>query len=390
MYLDGGGLYLQIAKGGSKSWIYRYMLRGRTHAMGLGPCHLITLAEARDKAYEYRRQKFDGVDPLKKKREARKEEVRAAVAEVDFKHCAGLYIESHAVGWRNAKHAEQWHSTLSTYAYPVLGNTPVQSIDTAAVMRVLDPIWRTKTETASRVRGRIEAVLDWASARGYRSGENPARWRGHIENLLPKRSKVAKVVHHAALDYQAMPEFMAHLRKQAGITPRALEFLILTAVRTGEAVAARWSEVDWESQAWTIPADRMKAGREHRVPLDARCIAILAELKQEQRILKLDEFPYIFRGHRKGQHISNMTMLKLLGRMGHPNLTVHGFRSTFRDWVSESTQHSREVAEMALAHTISDKVEAAYRRGDLFLKRREVMQDWGQYCRSSKLKVLAA
>jgi integrase len=374
------GLYLRVGPTGAKSWIYRYMADGKRHDMGLGPLNALSLAEARAKAAELRRMRVDGSDPLRT-REAQQAAVKLEAAKaMSFKQCAESYIQAHATGWKNAKHAAQWGSTLETYAYPVLGGLPVQGIETGLIMQVLEPIWATKAETASRVRGRIEAILDWATTRGYRQGENPARWRGHLNNLLPKRSKVAKVEHHAALPYAEMAEFMAALRKQEGMGTRALEFAILTAARTGEVIGTQWDEIDLTAAVWTIPGDRMKAGREHRIPLSDRAVAILKEMA-------VAGGNYLFSGGRKGKPLSNMAMLAVLKRMKRADLTAHGFRSTFRDWASEATDTPHEVAEMALAHTIPNKAEAAYRRGDLFEKRRRLMEAWAAWCGSTPISM---
>jgi integrase len=377
MYHDGGGLYLQVAANGAKSWIYRYMLSGRAREMGLGPLHIISLSEARTRAAECRRLRLDGIDPIEARATKRDEAKLEAARSMTFDACARAYIDAHEAGWQNAKHREQWRNTLKTYASPEFGNLPVQAVDVRLIMKALEPIWHTKPETASRLRGRIEAVLDWATVRGFRNGENPARWRGHLDKLLPARSKVRKVEHHPALPYREIPAFMAALREQEGFAPLALEFLVLTAARTGEVIGARWEEFDLNERVWTIPATRMKAGKEHRVPLSERVVAIV----QEQQEMRLGEF--VFPGQRAGKPLSNMAMLKLLDRMGREDVTTHGFRSTFRDWAAEQTNLPREVAEMALAHTIGDKVEAAYRRGDLFEKRCELMQEWERYCLST-------
>jgi integrase len=290
-----------------------------------------------------------------------------------FRQCAEAYIAAHEMAWKNPKHAAQWPSTLGAYVYPVFGDLPVQAIDVGLVMKVIERIWIEKPETASRVRGRIESVLDWATARGYRRGENPARWRGHLENLLPKKSKVRRVEHHAALPYSELPEFMVELRRQEGVAARALEFAILTVARTSEALGATWSEIDLERHLWVIPAERMKSGREHRVPLSEPAVAILAAMKEVR------EGGYVFPGGRARRPLSNMAFLMRLRRMGRDDLTGHGFRSSFSDWCAERTNFASEVREMALAHTVSDKVEAAYRRGDLFRKRRQVMDAWARY-----------
>jgi integrase len=374
LYHDGDGLYLQVSPAGTKSWIYKYMLGGRAREMGLGPLSLISLGEARSRAFEARKLRLDGIDPIGARRAKRDAAKLEAAKSVTFDACASAYIDAHKAGWRNVKHQDQWRNTLKTYAGPVFGDLPVQGVDVGLVMKVLEPIWHEKAETASRLRGRIEAVLDWATARGYRTGENPARWRGHLDKLLPARGKVRKVEHHAALPYRELPAFMTKLQAQEGIAARALEFLILTAVRTGEVIGARWDEFNLDEGLWTIPAARMKAGREHRVPLSAPAAALIRKLKK----LHIGEF--VFPGQKLTRPLSNMAMLKTLERMGRPDLTVHGFRSTFRDWVAEQTNATSEVAEMALAHTVGDKVEAAYRRGDLFEKRRELMEAWASYC----------
>jgi len=377
-YPDGSGLYLRVADGGSKSWQLRFKLDGRTRYMGLGAYPLFSLAKARARAIEARRLKADGTDPIEDRRKERDERLAAArllkAREHSFESCAEAYIASHKAGWRNTKHGDQWQATLATYAYPVFGALPVQSIDTGMIMKALAPIWATKSETATRVRGRIESVLGWATTSGYRTGDNPARWRGHLQNLLPARAKVTKVVHHPALPHHELGAFMAALRKQDGIAARALEFTILTAARTGEAIGVRWSEIDLDGQCWTVPGDRMKAGRDHRVALSAPVIALLRALQPVQ------QGDYIFAGAKSGAHLSNMAMLALLRRMKHTDITAHGFRSTFRDWTAESTDFPREVAEAALAHTLGDKVEAAYRRGDLFAKRQQLMEAWARTC----------
>jgi integrase len=376
MHTDGGGLYLQVTNGGARTWIYRFMLNRRAREMGLGPLHTISLAEAREKARECRKLRLEGIDPIEARKAKRGEERLAAATAMTFQECAEAYIAAHKAGWKNPKHAAQWPSTLETYVYPMFGSLPVQAVDVGLVMKALEPIWQEKPETASRVRGRIESILDWAAARGFRKGENPARWRGHLDNLLPARSKVRKVEHHPALPYAEMGEFIAALREQGGVGARALEFLILTAARTGELIGARWDEFDLGANMWTIPTERMKAGKEHRVPLSGRALAIIEEMKAA----RVNDHPFVFPGGRQGRPLSNMAMLQLLRRMGRHGLTAHGFRSTFRDWAAEQTHFPTEVAEMALAHTVSDKVEAAYRRGDLVQKRRELMEAWARYC----------
>jgi integrase len=381
MHSDGGGLYLQVTPSGA-SWLYCFMLNGRSREMGLGPLHSVGLADARRKAEGARRLRAEGIDPIEARKAERAKIALEAARAITFKDAAEKFIEAHRAGWRNAKHADQWSSTLETYVYPMLGSLSVQDIDVPLVLKVLEPIWKTKTETASRVRGRIEAVLDWATVRGYRRGDNPARWRGLLENVLPQRSKVQRVAHHAALPYAEIGAFVAALRKQEGISALALEFTILTAARTGEVIGAKWGEFDLVEKTWTIPAERMKGGREHRVPLSVRALEILAEMKPLAQVaLGQDETEaFVFPGGKPGKPLSNMAMLKLLERMGRDDLTAHGFRSTFRDWAAERTSYPREVAEMALAHSIGDKVEAAYRRGDLFEKRRRLMNEWAKFC----------
>jgi integrase len=373
LYADGGGLYLQITAAGVKSWLFRYMRSGRARGMGLGPLHTIGLAEARVRALDCRRLLLDGVDPIESRDAERAANAIAAANGVTFKQCAEQYIEAHRAGWKNAKHADQWSNTLKTYVDPVFGALPVSAVDTTLVMKVLEPIWTTKTETASRVRGRIESILDWATVRGHRTGENPARLKGHLDTLLPKRSRVQKVKHHPALPYADMPGFIKLLRAEEGIAARALEFLILTATRTNEVIRATWNEFDIKAGVWTIPAERMKMRKEHRVPLSKRA----AEIIEAQRAMQQSD--YVFPGARYGKPLSNMAMLQLLERMKRSDITVHGFRSTFRDWAGETTHYPREVCEAALAHGIKDKAEAAYARGDLFVKRAALMEDWAKF-----------
>ncbi len=370
-YGDGGGLVLQVSKWGTKAWLFRFEREGRERQMGLGPLSTISLADARRKANEARKLLLDGVNPIA----ARKKSItRARVATArgtTFKQCAEKYIAAHEAGWRNEKHRGQWKSTLASYAYPAIGDLPVSSIDTALVVKIIEPIWTQKSETASRLRGRIESVLDWATVRDFRIGENPARWRGHLDKLLPARGAVRTVKHHAAIPYPDMPAFMTELRDRDGISARALEWTILTAVRTSEAISARWSEIDHSSKSWTIPTERMKARREHRIPLSPRALEILSLLPREDA--------FIFPGARKGVPLSNMAMLELMRGM-KPGYVPHGCRSTFRDWAAETTSYPNHVVEMALAHVVGNKVEAAYRRGDLFEKRRRLMSDWAKYC----------
>ncbi len=373
-YGDGKGLWLQVRDASHRSWLYRYMLNGKARQMGLGTVEAVSLAEARAAADEARKLVRQGIDPIERRHAGRV--AKATANALTFRETAERYIAAHQASWRNAKHCQQWNNTLATYAYSVIGDLAVSAIDVGHVMQVLEPLWHNKTETASRLRGRIEAVLDNATARGWRTGENPARWRGHLENLLPARSKMQQVKHHAALPWREMGAFMATLRDQDGIAARALEFAILTAARTGEVIAAHWAEIDLAEGLWTVPAERMKAGREHRVPLSAAALGVLEEMAPAQGLAG----DFLFIGAKKGKHLSQMAMLMLLRRMGRGELTAHGFRSTFREWAAEATAYPREVAELALAHVNKDKVEAAYQRGDLFAKRRELMEDWAAFC----------
>ncbi|MDW3687599.1 tyrosine-type recombinase/integrase [Cupriavidus sp. CV2] len=377
LYADGGGLYLQITAAGVKSWLFRYMRAGKARGMGLGPVHTVGLAEARTLALDCRRLLLDDIDPIDSRNAERTAKKVAQANEMTFEQCAIKYIEAHRAGWKNAKHADQWTNTLTTYAYPIFDSLPVSAIDTPLIMKVLEPIWTTKTETASRIRGRIESVLDWATVRGYRAGENPARLKGHLDTLLPKRSRVQKVKHHPALPYAELGAFTKALREEAGIGARALEFLILTATRTNEVIGATWNEVNLDEGIWTIPPERMKMRKEHRVPLSSQAIAIIKEQQATQ------QGDYIFPGARYGKPLSNMAMLQLLERMERTDITVHGFRSTFRDWAGETTNYPREVCEAALAHGIKDKAEAAYARGDLFVKRAAMMQHWAEFASSA-------
>jgi integrase len=377
MYADGAGLYLQVSASGAKSWIFRFALNGREREMGLGPSHDVTLAQARETASQCRSLKRSGIDPIDDRKAKKRQAQLDASKAITFAEAAEAYITANKAGWRNAKHADQWRNTLKTYVEPVFGSLSVQSVDVGLVLKVVEPIWATKTETAARIRGRIEAILDWASARGYRQGENPARWRGHLENLLPKRSRVHEVNHHKALRFADVGKFMAHLKLQQGTAAQALAFLILTAARTGEVIGARWDEIDLPNRIWTIPPGRMKGRKTHRVPLSQPVLDILKQME------KVGAGDFVFRGGKRDKPLSNMAMLVLLKRMGRGYLTAHGFRSTFRDWVAEETSHPSELAEMALAHSISSKVEAAYRRGDQFDKRRNLMSEWASLCTQS-------
>lgn len=373
-YGDGAGLYLQISKSSTKSWIFRFTLAGKQREMGLGALHTIGLADARAKAKECRAVLLTGQDPLEARNAAKLTNALERAKMITFDQCASAYIAAHRGGWKNAKHAAQWENSLSTYAGPIIGTLPVATVDTALIVKVLSPIWQTKTETATRVRGRIESVLDWATVSKYRVGENPARWRGHLENLLADPSKMSRVVHHPALPWEEVAQFMVRLRGAQGMAARAVAFAILTAARSGEARGAVWGEINLKEATWTVPAARMKAGREHRVPLSTTAMDLLNDLPRGHG--------FIFPGSREGTALSDMSLTAVLRRLGRHDITVHGFRSTFRDWCSESVGNvfPREVCEHALAHSLPDKVEAAYRRGDLLPKRKLLMQAWSDFC----------
>jgi len=372
LYADGGGRYLRVGRGGAKSWCLRYMLEGKAREMGLGGLLKVSLADARRRAAAKRTLLVDKIDPLERRQTESAGKKIEAARRTTFDDCASAYIKAYEVSWHNTKHRQQWQNTLATYVSRKFGSVPVCEVDVSMVMNAIEPLWTTKPETAGRVRGRIEAVLDWAKARGFRDGENPARWRGHLSNLLPARMKVRAVRHHAALPYSEIGSFMADLRAREGAAA-ALEFLILTVGRTGEVIGSRWSEIDFKSRVWTVPAKRMKGGREHRVPLSKPAIAVLERVRGQGT-------EFIFPGLHHDRPLSNMALLVLLRRMGRSDVTVHGFRSTFRDWTAERTNFPRDVAEAALAHAIDDKVEAAYRRGDLFDKRCRLMDAWAEFC----------
>jgi integrase len=378
MHADGDGLYLRVnSDSGQCSWVLRYMLHGKARWMGLGPYPLIPLADARTRARDARRLLVDKIDPINVRHDDRAKAKLETASNKTFAECSLAYIDAHRASWKNAKHAAQWPSTLKTYAYPVIGTLPVRSIDTAMVLKVLKPIWTEKPETAKRLRGRIESVLDYATVAGYRQGLNPARWKGHLSHMLAKPSAIRPVEHHAALPYAELPAFMAKLRnKEEGVGARALEFLILTATRTGEVLGARWSEINLRGKLWTIPAARMKAGKEHVVPLSPRAVEILEGLKPDA------PEGFVFPGRDGKKPLSNMAFLMLLRRMGRDDLTGHGFRSTFRDWAGDRSAFDHQTIEFALAHGISDKTEAAYRRGTAIEKRGQLMAHWADYCAS--------
>lgn len=374
MHAVGGvsGLYLQVTASGARSWILRATIGGRRRDMGLGGFPDVTLAVAREKAREARAKIEQGADPILE-RERALSTLRAEQAKsMTFEAACLALIDAKSDEWRNAKHRAQWSASLETYAFPIIGKLQVGDVGQPQVLNVLQPIWKDKTETANRLRGRIEQVLDWARVRGFREGENPARWRGHLDKLLPAPAKIARVIHHRALAIDAMPGFMADLQQRKGISPRALEFLVLTAARSGEVRGAVWSEIDMDAAVWTVPAERMKAHKEHRVPLSPQALALLASLP------RIEGNELVFPAPRGGV-LSDMTLTAVMRRM-ELDAVPHGMRSTFRDWTAERTNYPREVAEMALAHTIGNAVEAAYRRGDLFTKRAEMMAEWAIFC----------
>lgn len=376
-YGDGGGLYLSISNTGNRSWIFRWRDRvtGKLRDHGLGPCWDVSLEQARAKAKLCREQVRDGGDPIGGKRAAIAAKRVELAKRLTFAECAEKYITAHRAGWRNEKHAAQWSSTLATYAMPI-SSLPVADVDTALVLKCIEPYWSTKTETMTRVRQRVEAILDWATVREYRTGENPARWKGHLDKILPKRSKVAAVKHHPALPYADMYGFMGELRKRNGLTARCLELQILTATRPSEAAGACWDELDLDAATWTIPAERMKANIEHRVPLSPDAVSLLRAMPHEHAMV----FPGV-----KGKPLTIAAGLKL-AKVLHPGIVPHGFRSSFRDWAGETTAHPREVIEHAMAHRLKDAAEAAYQRGDLFQRRVRLMDDWATYCAAAPRK----
>jgi integrase len=400
MHPDGGGLYLQVTAGKdgqlNKSWLFRYVFAKRERQMGLGSLNTIGLSDAREEAERWRKVLKVGKDPIEvrdagKEAEKTAEQVKAAKS-VTFEWCALEYMKAHEAGWRNAKHRQQWTNTLATYAYPIIGQLPVHDVETGLVMKILTPIWTEKNETASRVRGRIETILDWAKVNGHRSGENPARWQGHLNHLLPARSKVHKAEHHPALPWEQIPEFIAELRAQEGLAAKALEFTILTAARSGESRGMPWEgEINATDKLWTVPAGRMKREREHRVPLTAPALAIIDYMREVR------QNDYVFPGDRADDPLSDMALTEVIRRMNEARTKVglprwvdpkqggrevvpHGFRSSFDDWIAEATDFPDWLADAALAHAKGDKVEAAYKRGDALAKRRKMMEAWAEYC----------
>lgn len=377
-YGDGGGLWLQVSPSLTKAWLFRFMLNGRARQMGLGPVHTVSLAEAREKAREARKSLLDGVDPIEARRDRQTRQRAALTKRVTFRTAADEAIAVFADEFRNAKHAAQWGATLSTYAHPVIGDLAVADIDVGHVERILAPIWIEKHETARRVRQRIERILGWAAARGYRASDNPAALAA-VGPLLAAGKKVKKIRHQPAMPYVDVPAFVVELQGRDFISAKALEFTILTTARTGEVIGARWAEIDLAAKIWTVPAQRTKAEREHRVPLSDRVVKILVGLPREGN-------GFVFPGFRAGRPLSNMAMLELLRGMSGEGYTVHGFRSAFRDWAAEQTNFARETAEAALAHVVKDKTEAAYRRGDALEKRRQLMAAWARYCEAGPVE----
>jgi integrase len=390
---DGHGLYLQIQHRDNASWFLRYERDGKEHFPGLGPVHIVSLKLARERAQALRLQLLNGVDPIAAKKAAKVQRALDAAKAMTFSEAARGYLEQHGAKWRNARHAAQWPSSLAEYVEPIIGNLPVGEIDIGLILKVLEQkvparrgspagsLWLTRPETARRLRGRLEAILDWAKARGYRTGENPAAW-SIISNVLPAPSKLAKVENHPALPHAQIPEFMAKLRARSSSVARAaLEFTILCAARSGETIGAKWGEIDLATKTWTIAASRMKAGREHRIPLSARAVAILEAMPREAGN------DLIFIGPTRAG-LSHAAKINLIRRLGYPDVTVHGFRSTFRDWAGDTTAFPSDVCEAALAH-IRGKTERAYQRGDLFNKRRRLMDAWAEYCVSRPTKATA-
>lgn len=373
LYPDGAGLYLQVTGENAKSWLLRYSLRRKAREMGLGSLRKVSLADARTKAAECHKLLEDHVDPIDHRKAVRTAAALASAKTITFKEAAARYIAMRSKGLKNAKHAAQWGTTIATYAEPVLGTLSVRDITVGLVHQVLEPIWTAKPETAGRVRGRIEKVLGWAKVNNYRDGENPARWRDNLDQLLPKLSEVRKVKHHPALPYVDLPEFMAKLRQEGSTAARALEFTILTAARTEEVVLARPSEINKQEKLWTAPPEHMKLKREHVVPLASRAMQLLGGAS--------DSYLFPSPSH-PDKHLSNMAMLMVLDRMGYGHVTVHGFRSTFKDWTRDRTRFENYVSEAALAHASGDKIEAAYARSSVLDKRRKLMDAWAKFCMS--------
>jgi integrase len=375
-YNDGGNLYLQISSPTARSWVFKFWDRDvqRVREMGLGSSHLVSLVQARTLAHEYRQLLHQGVNPLQARRTGQAQQRLDATSKATtFRQCAKAYIEAHGSAWKSARHRQQWTNSLEQRIYPSIGDMPVAAIDVATLHKVLQPIWMTAPETGTRIRARIENILDWAKVLNYRSGENPARWKGSLEKLLPKPSKVRKGRHHPSMNYADVSAFLAKLRNRGTVAATALEFAILTAARTGEAIGARWAEIDMDSGIWTIPAERMKAGVTHKVPLSEPALKILKGITPDQS-------GFVFVGGSSGKRLAQPTLLRTMTLMKIRGATPHGFRSSFRTWAAECMSFPREIAEAALSHANGDKVEAAYQRGDYFRKRRELMDQWAQHC----------
>jgi integrase len=369
------GLYLSVAEGGAKSWLLRYEQHGREHMMGLGSAATFTLKEARERARSARQLLADGIDPLVRKRAAKAAAKAEAARHLSFAQAAVAYAAQHEIKWRNQSHRLQFMASLQAYAFPIIGDLDIAVVETPDVLRVLDVIWKKKSVTADRIRNRIEAIIDWSVVRGHRpAGTNPAKWKGHLDQVLPAARQIAPVQHHPALPYSDLPKFMSDLDRYDSIGARALKFAILTATRTGEVTGAKWSEIT--DGVWTIPGSRMKAGKEHRVPLVPAALDLLQALPRE------DGNPFVFIGAKPGCGLGRQPMARMLGIMGRSDTTVHGFRSSFRDWAAEQTNYPREIAEQALAHSVGDATERAYRRGDALAKRRALMGAWARFCTS--------
>lgn len=377
-YHDEHGLYLQVRNEDNKSWMLRYERNGKERWHGLGALHVYGLDEARDRARQARQQLRAGVDPIAQAAAEKRARALEAAKNITFEEAATQYFRQHESRWRNAKVRAAVMSGLKRWVFPIIGKTQVRAVDTAAILRVLEQkvdggtFWTARTETAGKLRGIVKNVFDWAKVRGYREGDNPAEWVGNLDQVLPGQSKVAPVAHMKAMAFADLPGFMSDLRARPAIAARAAEFCVLTAARSGEVLGATWAEIDFDAATWTVAASRMKAGRPHKVPLSKQALALLKALPRENE--------FVFIGPTKGRGLSNMSMLQLLKRMGHDDITMHGFRSCFRDWAEECTSFAGSVSEAALAHIVGDKVEAAYRRGDLFEKRRKLMQAWATYC----------
>ena len=373
----GPGLYLQVVKSGTKSWLFRYKspVTAKQREMGLGPLSLVSLAEAREHALECRKQMLSGLDPIEERGHQKRKKLLLQASMITFKTAAEQCISNKKSEWKSIKHAQQWTNTLNTYVYPIFGDLAISQLETDHVLRAIEPIWVSKSETASRIRQRIETIWEWARAKQYVQGENPARLRGHLDNILPKTAKIKRVKHHPALPYMQINTFITALRKHLGSSALALEFIILTAGRTNEVIGAKWSEIDFDAKNWTVPAERMKSGRTQRVPLCNRAVDILTSIQSNY-----DSDGFVFPGWKAGTGLSNGAMLSLMKKMTFGHCTPHGFRSTFRDWAADKAHtFQNETIELALAHTIRNQAEAAYRRGDQLERRRELMNDWNQY-----------